>query len=1090
MDWSEWYKQYDQSPGLLARLRLVRQQIAAVVEACPAGPVRIVSVCAGDGRDVIGALADHPRRHDVSAALLDNHAESIARGRAAAQAAGLGERIRLIEADATLARNYQGHVPADLVLLSGFLGHLRHEDVPGLIGCVPMLCRTGGWVIWNRHLVLHKGSEQVPAIRGLFREHDFEEVFFEAPIADGFAVGRVRFKGQSRPLEPDRVIFEFVGLDRLLTATLPATAEPGVPVSESRPAGDTTKLQPTAGEDGAELVEQSIPALFAQVAARHGSRLALGSGAWQPTYAELNSAANRFAHQLIARGGATGGRAAMLMSHDTPLFAATLGALKAGQGIVVLNSTDPPTRLAEVLDDAQPGFIITDRANHALAARLAQPAHCVLCFEETASGPDRNPTLDIAPDALAFLLYTSGSTGRPKGVVQTHRNIIHNVFRLTRGMELGAADRIVLLASLSGGQGLATTWCALLNGAALCPFAAVERGVVGLAEWLNERRITVFVSSASVFRHFLGTLDAAARLPSVRLVRLASEPATTADFEAFQKHFPDNCILFSTLSSSETGNITQHRLNKRDAPAPGRLPVGWAAAGMELRLVDEQGLEVRAGDIGEIVVRSRYLSPGYWRNEALTAKRFVAVAGADGLREFRSGDRGRRLPDGALLFMGRSDNQVKIHGYRVELSEVEEALARQPGVEGAVVCARTGVNNAVQLIAYVVARNGQPRDAEPLRRELRRSLPGYMVPAAFVFLTQFPLTPHGKIDRNALPSPPGPAARSQAALKPRDVVERSVARIFESVLGLPSVGRRDDFFDLGGTSLQSVEVVAAIEETFNVALSPAALIEHSTVEKLAPLLAEHAVIPSRRPLVTLREDGGGRPLFLIHSGQGDVVTYGLLVRKLRARPVYGLQAVGVQGESWPLMDIPAMAERYLPEILEKDPTGPYLLAGTCMGGMVAFELAQRLVRLGRTVGLLALMDVPASPWSGRRPLWHEALLDPLRDALRRLCWAGVWAGATKPTSRQLPAYRRFVAGMTGRANRRYRPAFYPGVLTLLLTAETDFPHGDRRKVMAQHARETRTLMLSGSRPELFVRPSVDELARQLQVCLDQADGNG
>jgi pimeloyl-ACP methyl ester carboxylesterase len=245
-------------------------------------------------------------------------------------------------------------------------------------------------------------------------------------------------------------------------------------------------------------------------------------------------------------------------------------------------------------------------------------------------------------------------------------------------------------------------------------------------------------------------------------------------------------------------------------------------------------------------------------------------------------------------------------------------------------------------------------------------------------------------------------------------------------------------------------------------------------------------VPSSRPLVVLRPGQGGQPLFLVHSGQGDVLTYGLLVRKLRDRPVYGLQAVGLQGESWPLMTIPAMAERYLPEILAREPVGPYLLAGTCMGGIVAFELAQRLVRLGRAVNLVALMDSPAPPYSGRRARWHEAVLDPLRDVFRMLRWGLARVGGFNVTGRQLPAYRRFVAGMTGRANRRYRPGFYPGTITLLLTTGTEFPAGDRRRLMARYARQTRTIALPGTRPGLFVRPAVDELARQLQGCLDLA----
>lgn len=248
------------------------------------------------------------------------------------------------------------------------------------------------------------------------------------------------------------------------------------------------------------------------------------------------------------------------------------------------------------------------------------------------------------------------------------------------------------------------------------------------------------------------------------------------------------------------------------------------------------------------------------------------------------------------------------------------------------------------------------------------------------------------------------------------------------------------------------------------------------------------MIPSSRPLVMLREGNGERPFFLVHSGQGDVVTYGLLVRLLKERPVYGLQAPGVHGESWPLMDVSAMATHYLAEIITKDETGPYLLAATCMGGMVAFEIACRLTQMGRSVGLLALMDVPTSPYAGRRSHWHEALIDPVRDALRIFRWSFARIGGLKIKPSDLPEYRRFVANMTGRARRRYRPGFFPGTVTLILTADTRYAVGDTRQLITRHASEARTFWIPASRSGLFVRPTVEELARVLQNRLDEAEG--
>ncbi|HTV75837.1 MAG TPA: AMP-binding protein, partial [Candidatus Baltobacteraceae bacterium] len=392
--------------------------------------------------------------------------------------------------------------------------------------------------------------------------------------------------------------------------------------------------------------------------------------------------------------------------------------------------TDPPARLKQILDDAEPDAIVTDFSNENLAGQIVQKNHDVICFEKQNSASVSDPGIQIAPTDVAWLIYTSGSTGRPKGVMQTHRNIVHNVLRLSRGMELSAEDRIVLLGSPSGGQGVATTWCALLNGATLFPFPIAEKGVGGLKEWMRQNKITVYVSSTSVFRNFAQTLNDASRFPDARLVRLGSETVTANDFAIFQKKFSDRCVLMNTLSSSETGNVTQQRFIQDSMVAEGLLPVGSPVTGMQVLLWDEHGRDVRDGEVGEIIVRSQFLSPGYWRNEALTAGRFSNV-GADGVQIFRTGDLGRRTADGSLHFAGRKDARVKIHGYLVEISEVEGALSRQPDVEMAVVSAHATPDGDTQIAAHVVPRAGRTCTTETLRRELHKTLPGYMVPATF-----------------------------------------------------------------------------------------------------------------------------------------------------------------------------------------------------------------------------------------------------------------------------------------------------------------------------------------------------------------------
>jgi thioesterase domain-containing protein len=322
-------------------------------------------------------------------------------------------------------------------------------------------------------------------------------------------------------------------------------------------------------------------------------------------------------------------------------------------------------------------------------------------------------------------------------------------------------------------------------------------------------------------------------------------------------------------------------------------------------------------------------------------------------------------------------------------------------------------------------------------------------------------------------------------------VEFHLARIWERVLGISKIGRDEDFFDLGGTSIQAAEVLAQMEEQFGVSLASSILAEHSTIERLAPLAARHVILTSPSPLVTLRAGGAGRPLFLVHSGQGDVTCYGLLARRLAGRPIYGFQSVGLRGESWPLMSIQAMARRYLKEIIAKDPTGPYLLGATCMGGMVAFEMARLLVQEGRPVGLLALFDVlyPLPKW--RQPSWHERLYgpirDPVRDAFRILRWAAMRSAGWGRSPHAMTAYRHFVTNMNSRANRRYRPESFSGAITMFKTQQQKVPGRDLRLLMCHCAKTATVIELPGNRSTLFVPPVVDELAHQLQTVLAAAE---
>jgi amino acid adenylation domain-containing protein len=578
--------------------------------------------------------------------------------------------------------------------------------------------------------------------------------------------------------------------------------------------------------------DESLPACFARVVASYGLRTALVSSHGDLSYRELNAAANRLAHELLRRGGVPGDRVAILTQRDSHLIVAILSVLKIARVVVVLNASDPQVRLRLLIEDADPSLILTDEECQDLASQIAGAGCAIVCSEDcTASASAHDLDFEIDPETTAFLVYTSGSTGRPKGVMQTHRQIVHNTIKHSDSMTLGAGDRIALLASLSGSQAVGTTWSALLCGAALCHFPTIEKGVTGMARWMVDRGITVYISSASLFRHFMQTLDDTASFPQVRVVRIASETATSSDFNAFRRHFPKHSVFVHTLSSSETGNIAQHRWSGSDTVADGRLPVGRPAKGMEILLLDEHNRDVGPGEIGEIVVRSRYLCAGYWRNEALTSERFSECG--DGVRMFRGGDLGRINSDGLLEFIGRRDSRIKIRGFRVEISEVEAAVLRLPDVERVAVCALDRPTGDSELVAFVIIGNPSSSSPRSLRHALRPLLPDHMIPSRFVLVDRFPLTPHGKIDRDKLLQNVRSRGEQTPEDQPQTATERLLADVWAEVFNSSDFGRHDDFFELGGDSLRAAVVAARIHDALGVDLNLGVFADHPTLADLA-----------------------------------------------------------------------------------------------------------------------------------------------------------------------------------------------------------------------------------------------------------------
>jgi amino acid adenylation domain-containing protein len=584
-----------------------------------------------------------------------------------------------------------------------------------------------------------------------------------------------------------------------------------------------------------EEIEQSIASRFEQIARKYPDRIAVKTRNRQLTYEQLNGAANRMARSILARRGEGEEPIALLLEHDAPMIVAIIGVLKAGKMCVVIDPSLPRARIAYMLEDSQAALLLTDRKNLVSAGELARDKSLLMNIDESDAGLSiENPALSISPDHLAYIVYTSGSTGQPKGVIQNHRNGLHEAMLYANGLHICVEDRLALLYSCSASQGMKITFAALLNGAALCPFNLPEEGVSHLADWLLREEITIYFSVPIVFRQWVSAFTGQEKFPKLRLIQLGSDSVTLREVEEYKKHFSANTILVVRLGSTETGTIRRCFFNGETPFAEKAVPVGYAVEDMEVSLIDEEGKKVGFNRVGEIAVKSRYLSPGYWRMADLTRDKFLPDPNGGDKRIYLTGDLGRMLPDGCLYHLGRKDFRVKVRGYSVEVAEIETALLSLASIKEAVVAAWEDQSGDQRLVAYLVPNSGFAPSVSQLRSFLEDRLPDYMAPSSFVFLDTLPLNPNGKVDRKALPMP-DQSRPEQAVLfvPPSTLDEKTIAEIWAKVLKVDRVGIHDNFFDLGGHSLLATQIVSRIREAFAVELPLRSLFEASTVSGLA-----------------------------------------------------------------------------------------------------------------------------------------------------------------------------------------------------------------------------------------------------------------
>nr|WP_271565816.1 amino acid adenylation domain-containing protein [Bradyrhizobium sp. CCBAU 11386] len=676
------------------------------------------------------------------------------------------------------------------------------------------------------------------------------------------------------------------------------------------------------------------------------------------SYGELNARANRLAHHLIAFGVKPDQPVAICLERSPAMVVGVLAILKAGGAYLPLDPAYPSARLRQVLEDAAPRLLLCDASGRAALGAEALADVGVVDLDMATPAWAERPASDPNPRALgltsrhlAYVIYTSGSTGTPKGVMVEHRGLVNLVLAQVGLFGASSKSRVVQFASVGFDASAWELLMAFGSGAALhLPADEIRQASNKLSDYLRSEDIThatlppVLLQASKTLECLASqVLILAGELPKAELIRSL---ASAAIVNAYGPTEATVCATVWNCPADFNGSV---------------VPIGRPIANTRVYLLDGHGAPVPFGAVGELYIGGAGVARGYLNRPTLTAERFIASPFVDGDRLYRTGDLGRYLPDGNLEFLGRNDDQVKIRGFRIEPGEIAARLCGHAWVREAVVVARQDGRGDKHLVGYVVCAPEAQSDeldgadlAGTLRAHLSARLPDYMVPAAFVRLAVLPVTPNGKLDRKALPAPEDAAYARRTYEPPRGEIETALAELWAELLGLARVGRHDHFFELGGHSLLAVQLLSrAVDLGLN--FSAADLFQAPVLKELASKV-HVAPQPSYSGAICAREAGSRPPLFFVPTGLGDCSYIPSLAQEMDVDcPVYGLPWPQFSAAQFPtLQEIASQASMAIREI---QPRGPYRFSGYSSGGILAYAIAQQLLKLNEAVSFIGLIDV-------------------------------------------------------------------------------------------------------------------------------------
>ncbi len=737
--------------------------------------------------------------------------------------------------------------------------------------------------------------------------------------------------------------------------------------------------------------------LFERQVARTPDATAVVFQGQQLSYRALNERANQLGHYLRKHGIGPELLVGVSMERSPEMLMGLLGIWKAGGAYVPMDPTYPKERLAFMVKDSAAQLLVTtNKHKHLFASATDKTILLDSDWPVIAEESTGNPHAGAVPSNLAYVMYTSGSTGEPKGAMILHSGLVNYLCWAIQAYSVEEGGSVPVHSSISFDLTVTSMYTPLLAGGQvelLPEDVGAQNLLAALRQGKNRSLVKITPAHLELLSQQLKPDQAAG---TTKTFVIGGENLLAESLHLWRDFAPGTRLINEYGPTETVVGCCVYEV-REDDPRRGSVPIGRPIANTQLYVLDPNMNPVPPGVMGELYIGGAGVARGYLNRPELTQQKFLAdpFSGRSGARLYKTGDLARYRQDGTLEFLGRIDDQVKVRGYRVELGEIEATLADHSGVKSCVVLAREDEPGDKQLVGYVVPSENESPTVEELRQFLRQRLPDYMVPAQFVFLKSFSLTPNGKIDRKALPAPskrlretaefvaprdpleqvfanlsngkidreafPTPPHESQQPardfVRPRTETERSLAAIWTDLLKVENIGIKDDFFDLGGHSLLAIRLVSRIRDVFEVELPLATLFQAPTIADLAGILRKEHWAPSWASLVPIRTGGSKPPLFLMHAHGGNVLEYHALLNRLEPdQPVYAFQARGLDGHVVKGSSVEEMASAYLDELRSFQPEGPYFLGGFCLGGLLALEAAQQLTAAGQEVALVVLIQ--------------------------------------------------------------------------------------------------------------------------------------